>query len=97
MAVQEQDPDTEYRLLAESGRLPGDPVIMRASLPQDCRDALRATMSANAETLWTALTATENNAEKFLEDDSYMSFETDAAVYDMVREAYAVAGIPLDS
>ncbi|MBL4919302.1 phosphate/phosphite/phosphonate ABC transporter substrate-binding protein [Szabonella alba] len=95
-AVMKQDPDTEYRLLAESGRLPGDPVIMRASLPQDCRDALRATMSANADKLWSALTATENNAEKFLEDDSYMSFETDPAVYDMVREAYDVAGIALD-
>jgi phosphonate transport system substrate-binding protein len=95
-AVLEQDPGTEYRLLAESGRLPGDPVIMRASLPQECRDALRASMSANADMLWTALTATENNAEKFLEDDSYMSFETDPAVYDMVRRAYEVAGIALD-
>lgn len=95
-AVKEQDPTTEYRLLAESGRLPGDPVIMRASLPQDCRDALRATMSANSADLWAALTATENNAEKFLEDDSFMSFETDAAVYDMVRDAYETAGIALD-
>ena len=95
-AVKKQDPNTEYRLLAESGRLPGDPVIMRASLPQDCRDALRAKMSANSAELWTALTVTENNAEKFLEDDSFMSFETDPAVYDMVRDAYEVAGIALD-
>lgn len=91
-----QDPNTEYRLLAESGRLPGDPVVMRASLPQECRDALRATMAANADALWAALTETPNNAEKFLEDDSYMSFETDPAVYDMVRDAYAIAGIALD-
>jgi phosphonate transport system substrate-binding protein len=95
-AVMKQDPGTEYRLLAESGRLPGDPVIMRASLPQECRDALRATMSANADTLWAALTTTDRNSEKFLEDDSFMSFETDPSVYDMVREAYAVAGIALD-
>lgn len=95
-AVLNQDPDTEYRLLAESGQLPGDPVIMRASLPQECRDALRASMSANADMLWAALTETPRNNEKFLEDDSYMSFETDPAVYDMVRDAYAVAGIALD-
>ena len=95
-AVLEQDPDTEYRLLAESGQLPGDPIIMRASLPQECRDALRATMSANADMLWAALTETPRNNEKFLEDDSFMSFDTDPAVYDMVREAYAVAGIALD-
>ena len=95
-AVLEQDPDTEYRLLAESGKLPGDPVVMRASLPQDCRDALRATLSANKDALWAALIATDTNAEKFLEDDSYMDFNVDPAVYDRVRDAYATAGIALD-
>ncbi len=95
-AVREQDPDTEYRLLAQTETLPGDPVVMRASLPQDCRDALRATLSEHSDLLWESLTSTERNADKFIERDAYMSFETDPAIYDVVRQAYEVAGIPLD-
>jgi phosphonate transport system substrate-binding protein len=95
-AVRKQDPDTEYRLLAQTDTLPGDPVVMRASLPQDCRDALRATLAEHADVLWESLTATERNADKFIERDAYMSFETDPAIYDVVRMAYEVAGIPLD-
>ncbi|MGS4947145.1 phosphate/phosphite/phosphonate ABC transporter substrate-binding protein [Meridianimarinicoccus sp. RP-17] len=96
-AVREQDPDTEYRLLAQTDTLPGDPVVMRASLPQDCRDALRATLSAHTDTLWSALIETDRNEDKFLERDAYMSFETDPAIYDMVRDAYEAAGIELGS
>ncbi|MBS1300926.1 phosphate/phosphite/phosphonate ABC transporter substrate-binding protein [Loktanella sp. SALINAS62] len=95
-AVREQDPDTEYRLLAQTDTLPGDPVVMRASLPQECRDALRSTLAEHADVLWDSLTSTERNADKFIERDAYMSFETDPAIYDIVREAYTVAGIPLD-
>ncbi len=95
-AVREQDPDTEYRLLAQTDTLPGDPVVMRATLPQECRDALRATLTEHTDVLWEALTSTERNADKFIERDAYMSFETDPAIYDIVRDAYAVAGIPLD-
>lgn len=94
-AVREQDPDTEYRLLAQTDTLPGDPVIMRASLPQDCRDALRSTLSENTDQVWDSLTSTERNADKFIERDAYISFETDPAIYDQVREAYDAAGIPL--
>lgn len=95
-AVLAQDSDTEYRLLAQTDVLPGDPVVMRATLPQDCRDALRATLAEHHDALWAALTETERNADKFIERGAYMSFETDPAIYDMVRDAYAVAGIPLD-
>jgi len=95
-AVRDQDPNTEYRLLAQTDTLPGDPVIMRASLPQDCRDALRETMAADTDEVWDSLTSTERNADKFIERDAYLSFETDPAIYQQVREAYAVAGIPLD-
>jgi len=95
-AVRKQDPDTEYRLLAQTDTLPGDPVIMRASLPQECRDDLRATLAENSDEVWDSLTSTERNADKFIERDAYLSFETDPAVYQQVREAYEVAGIPLD-
>jgi len=96
-AIREQDPDTEYRLLAQTDTLPGDPVVMRATLPQDCRDALRATLGENADELWKALIETDRNEDKFLERDAYMSFETDPSIYDMVRDAYDAAGIELDS
>jgi phosphonate transport system substrate-binding protein len=96
-AVRGQDPDTEYRLLAQTDVLPGDPVVMRASLPQDCRDALRATLAEHSDALWDSLTATERNADKFIERGAYMSFDTDPAIYDVVRDAYAAAGIALDS
>lgn len=95
-AVREQDPDTEYRLLAQTDTLPGDPVVMRATLPQECRDALRTTLAEHSDELWDALVTTDRNAEKFIERGAYMSFETDPAIYDVVRDAYAVAGIPLD-
>ena len=58
-AVREQDPDTEYRLLAQTDTLPGDPVVMRASLAQECRDALRSTLAEHSEVLWESLTATD--------------------------------------
>lgn len=95
-AVREQDPRTDYRLLAQTDTLPGDPVIMRASLSQDCRDALRETLTAHSDQLWDSLTSTERNADKFIERDAYLSFETDPAIYQIVREAYEVAGIPLE-
>lgn len=93
--VREQDPDTEYRLLAQTDTLPGDPVIMRGSLPQDCRDALRSTLGAHSDELWQALIATDRNEDKFLERDAYMSFETDPSIYKVVRDAYTAANIPL--
>jgi phosphonate transport system substrate-binding protein len=71
-------------------------VVMRASLPQECRDALRATLTQHSDVLWESLTSTERNADKFIERDAYMSFETDPAIYDVVRMAYEVAGIALD-
>lgn len=95
-AVRKQDPNTEYRLLAQTETLPGDPVVMRASLPQACRDALRTTLAMHSDVLWDSLTATERNADKFIERDAHMSFETDPAIYDVVRRAYEVAGIALD-
>ncbi len=95
-AVREQDPNTEYRLLAQTDTLPGDPVIMRASLSQECRDSLRQTLAQHSDQLWDSLTSTERNADKFIERDAYLSFETDPAIYQIVREAYEVAGIPLE-
>lgn len=95
-AIRKQDPDTKYRLLAQTKTLPGDPVVMRATLPKDCRDALRTTLAEHTDVLWESLTSTERNADKFIERNAYMSFETDPAIYDVVRMAYEAAGIALD-
>ena len=69
---------------------------MRATLPQDCRDALRATLSEHAECAVGKPDLDRAQRDKFIERDAYMSFDTDPAIYDVVRMAYEVAGIALD-
>lgn len=93
--IEAADPDGEYRVIAKSDVLPGDPVIMRASLPAACKTALRETLEANADELWEALIATERNEGKFLNRDSSMGFDRTASDYDVIREAYEAAGIDL--
>lgn len=93
--IEALDPNGSYRVLAKSGRLPGDPVLMRANLPADCKTALRNTLAANSEPLWEALIATDRNEEKFLNRDSYMAFDTQPEDYNMIHQAYASAGIDL--
>ncbi|UYG00194.1 phosphate/phosphite/phosphonate ABC transporter substrate-binding protein [Halomonas sp. GD1P12] len=93
--IQAMDPTGEYRVIAQSDALPGDPVVMRGSLDQACKSALRDTLSDNADELWQALIATERNEDKFLNRDSSLSFDRDNADYDIVRRAYEAAGIAL--
>lgn len=94
--IREMDPDGDYRVIADSGALPGDPVVVRSSLPEDCRSALRETLQANADGLWEALIATERNEEKFLNRDSSLGFDLEASDYRRIEEAYAAAGIELE-
>ncbi|MGM0783228.1 MAG: phosphate/phosphite/phosphonate ABC transporter substrate-binding protein [Pseudomonadota bacterium] len=93
--IEAADPDGEYRVIAKSDVLPGDPVIMRASLPAECKSGLRETLKTNADELWEALVATERNEGKFLNRDSSMGFERTAEDYEVIREAYDAAGIEL--
>ncbi|TJZ89495.1 phosphate/phosphite/phosphonate ABC transporter substrate-binding protein [Paracoccus gahaiensis] len=94
--IMQLDPEGEYRVIAESGILPGDPIIMRGTLDAECKSALREVLSENSDELWTALIETPRNEDKFLDNDASLSFETTAADYDIVREAYAAAGIDLE-
>ncbi|WP_249975342.1 phosphate/phosphite/phosphonate ABC transporter substrate-binding protein [Vreelandella olivaria] len=93
--INAMDPSGEYRVIATSDTLPGDPVVMRGSLDDACKTALRDTLSANTDTLWNALIATERNEGKFLNRDSSLGFGRTNEDYDIVRQAYAAAGIPL--
>ncbi|HDZ49221.1 hypothetical protein LCGC14_0185870 [marine sediment metagenome] len=93
--IKAMDPDGEYRVLATSDVLPGDPVVMRGSLEDACKTALRETLRANADTLWNALVATDRNEDKFLNRDSSLGFDRTNEDYDVVRRAYEAAGIPL--
>jgi phosphonate transport system substrate-binding protein len=68
---------------------------MRANLPEACKTGLRETLSANIDRLWEALISTERNEGKFLNRDSYMAFDIQPDDYQVVREAYASAGIDL--
>ncbi|MBR9904385.1 MAG: phosphate/phosphite/phosphonate ABC transporter substrate-binding protein [Gammaproteobacteria bacterium] len=93
--IQAMDPDGEYRVIAKSDVLPGDPVVMRGSLDDACKTALRESLKANADKLWNALVATDRNEDKFLNRDSSLGFERTNADYDVVRRAYEAAGIDL--
>lgn len=94
--IEALDPDGEYRVIAKSDRLPGDPIVMRGNLAEECKTGLRETLAANSDRLWEALISTERNKDKFLNRDSYMAFDIQPADYDIVREAYANAGIDLN-
>ncbi|MGM0982289.1 MAG: phosphate/phosphite/phosphonate ABC transporter substrate-binding protein [Pseudomonadota bacterium] len=93
--IEASDPDGEYRVIAKSDVLPGDPIIMRSSLNSQCKTALRDTLKANADELWGALIATERNEDKFLNRDSSMGFDRTSEDYDVIRRAYEAAGIEL--
>jgi phosphonate transport system substrate-binding protein len=94
--IEALDPKGKYRVIAKSDRLPGDPVVMRASLPEACKTGLRDTLSANSDRLWESLISTERNKGKFLNRDSYMAFDIQPDDYQVIREAYANAGINLN-
>ena len=93
--IQAMDPNGEYRVIATSNVLPGDPVVMRGSLDDACKTALRSTLEENSDTLWNALIATDRNEDKFLNRDSSLGFDRTNEDYDVVRQAYEAAGIPL--
>lgn len=93
--IQAMDPNGEYRVIATSDVLPGDPVVMRGSLDDACKTALRRTLEENRDTLWNALIATDRNEDKFLNRDSSLGFDRTNDDYDVVRQAYEAAGIPL--
>ncbi|MFP4138047.1 MAG: phosphate/phosphite/phosphonate ABC transporter substrate-binding protein [Halomonas sp.] len=93
--IEAMDPEGDYRVIAKSDVLPGDPVIMRGSLADECKTALRDTLEENADALWEALVATERNEGKFLNRDSSMGFERTADDYEVIRRAYDAAGIDL--
>ncbi|MCA1770225.1 MAG: phosphate/phosphite/phosphonate ABC transporter substrate-binding protein [Halomonas sp.] len=90
------DPDGDYRVIAKSERLPGDPVVMRGTLADDCKSGLREVLADNTDALWEALISTDRNQDKFLNRDSYMSFDGQPEDYDVIRQAYTAAGIDLN-
>ncbi|KPQ29854.1 MAG: phosphonate transport system substrate-binding protein [Marinobacter excellens HL-55] len=94
--IEALDPGGSYRVIAKSDRLPGDPVVMRANLAEECKTGLRKTLEANRDKLWEALIATERNEGKFLNRDSYMAFDIHPEDYAVVEEAYVNAGIDLN-
>jgi phosphonate transport system substrate-binding protein len=92
---EELDPDTDYRVIAKSDPLPGDPVVIRSDMARECKSQLQQALKANREELWQALVSTERNKEKFLNRGSEMGFSMSADDYQVIREAYDAAGIEL--
>lgn len=93
--IEQMDPDGDYRVVATSDVLPGDPVVMRGSLDSACKTALRETLEDNSDVLWEALVATERNEDKFLNRDSSLGFGRTAEDYEVIKRAYEAAGIEL--
>ncbi|RZU99071.1 PhnD/SsuA/transferrin family substrate-binding protein [Spiribacter vilamensis] len=93
--VDNVDPNGNYRVLAESGPLPGDPVVIRSEISQDCKTGLRNAMIENRDAFWEALVSTERNEEKFLNRGSELNFDFKISDYDEVKAAYDAAGIEL--
>jgi len=94
--IQDMDPSGDYRVIAKSDPLPGDPVVIRSSIGADCIDALRSTLQANRDQLWESLVSTDRNEDKFLNRDSSLGFEVTADDYQVVADAYRAAGIDLN-
>ncbi|MDN3517670.1 PhnD/SsuA/transferrin family substrate-binding protein [Aquisalimonas lutea] len=92
---EELDPEGDYRVLAESDPLPGDPVIIRANIASECKTRLRETLRENRDDLWEALISTERNEEKFLNRGAELGFSLTAEDYQVIKEAYEAAGIDL--
>jgi phosphonate transport system substrate-binding protein len=93
--TEELDPDGNYQVLAESDQLPGDPVIIRANIAEECKTQLRETLKENRDDLWEALVSTERNKEKFLNRGSELGFSLTAEDYQEIKDAYDAAGIDL--
>jgi phosphonate transport system substrate-binding protein len=93
----ELDPDGEYRVVAKSEPLPGDPVLIRGELAGACKAQLQKAMKANKDDLWQALIATDRNEEKFLNRGSELGFSLTAEDYDVIKDAYDAADIELGS
>ncbi len=91
----ELDPDGDYRVIAESDPLPGDPVVIRGDVASECKTRLQQTLKDNKDALWQALITTERNKEKFLNRDSELGFSLTADDYDVIEEAYKAADIDL--
>jgi len=92
---EELDPDGNYRVLAKSDQLPGDPVVIRGDISEECKTQLKATLKENRDDLWEALVSTERNEEKFLNRGSELGFSLTAEDYEEIKEAYDAAGIDL--
>ncbi|MFO7786274.1 MAG: phosphate/phosphite/phosphonate ABC transporter substrate-binding protein [Halospina sp.] len=93
--IRAADPDGDYRIIAESDPLPGDPIIMRSNLPTECKSGLKQTLRENQDALWEALVTTDRNEDKFLNRDSSLGFDLTAEDYKVIERAYDAAGIEL--
>lgn len=96
------DPDFEFRVIADSGTMPRDPFIARAGLGSDCIAAIRDVVQQHEEALFAAFVAPADDEgfDEAQERSKYLGarfvYDIEDSEYDMVREAYAIIGQPLD-
>ena len=100
--IPQLDPDFELRVIADSGTMPRDPFIARAGLGSDCVTAIRDVVRDHEDELFAAFVAPADDEgfDEAQECSKYLGarfvYDIEDSEYDMVREAHALIGQPLD-
>ncbi len=91
--LEERDPDTQYRVIAESETMPRDIFVARGGISDDCIAYVSDRMMANADELMDAILGP--GERKKYEGSRFVNDLTEEE-YDEITKAYALVGMPLD-
>jgi phosphonate transport system substrate-binding protein len=80
---------TEYPIIAEGARLPGDVFVLASQLGSDLANEIQTRMLANSEKLMVAIRSVESLAERFGNGKLIQGRDAD---YEVLREAYRSLG-----
>ncbi len=95
-------PDFEYRVIADSGTMPRDPIIARSGLGSECIEGIRSVVEAHSDTLFEAFVAPAEaeGDDEAQERSKYLGarfvFDVTDDEYDLIREAYEIVGLSLN-
>ncbi|TVP53409.1 MAG: phosphonate ABC transporter substrate-binding protein [Halomonadaceae bacterium] len=91
--LQERDPKGEYRVVAESDTMPRDIFVARGGISDGCISFVNDRIMANAEDLMNAILGP---GERRKYNDARFVNNLTEEEYDMITEAYALVGMPLN-
>lgn len=91
--LRQRDPDTEYRVIAESDTMPRDPFVARGGIEDSCVAFLNDQIMANGEELMEAILG-PGERDKY--QDARFVDDLSEDEFDMITDAYALVGMPLN-